>query len=60
MPTYDYKCRDCDIVFERFQRITDDPLLVCPECSGQVRRLIAGGTGVIFKGSGFYVTSLRF
>ena len=56
MPTYDYKCRSCDAVFERFQRITEDPISICPECSGQVRRLIVGGTGVIFKGSGFYVT----
>jgi putative FmdB family regulatory protein len=56
MPTYDYKCRSCDVVFERFQRITEDPISICPECSGQVRRLIVGGTGVIFKGSGFYVT----
>ena len=56
MPTYDYKCSKCSIEFERFQRITDEPIRKCPECNGKVKRLIAGGTGIIFKGSGFYVT----
>jgi putative FmdB family regulatory protein len=56
MPTYDYKCTKCNLEFERFQRITEDPIKTCPECNGPVKRLIGGGTGIIFKGSGFYVT----
>ena len=56
MPTYDYRCTKCNFEFERFQRITEDPVKKCPECNGPVKRLIGGGTGIIFKGSGFYVT----
>ena len=56
MPTYEYKCNSCSHVFEAFQSIKDDPLDTCPLCGKKVRRLINGGTGIIFKGSGFYVT----
>ncbi len=56
MPTYEYKCECCDYVFEKFQKMTDDPVKKCPECGCEVRRIIHGGTGVIFKGSGWYVT----
>jgi putative FmdB family regulatory protein len=56
MPTYDYECKDCGYEFEHFQRMSDEPLGTCPECGGALRRLIGGGTGIIFKGSGFYVT----
>lgn len=59
MPTYEYKCLDCGVRFERFQSISDDPLQECPECSGQVKRLIGAGAGLIFKGSGFYITDYR-
>jgi putative FmdB family regulatory protein len=59
MPTYDYECKACGHTFEAFQRITEDPLRTCPECSGEVRRLVGGGIGVIFKGSGFYVNDSR-
>jgi len=59
MPTYDYKCEKCGEVFERFQKITDDPVKKCPECSGPVRRLIGTGSGLIFKGSGFYQTDYK-
>lgn len=58
MPTYMYKCRNCDHRFEATQGFDDDPLEVCPECSGQVRRVI-GNVGVTFKGSGFYRTDSR-
>ncbi len=47
MPTYDYKCEQCGRTFEYFQSMSDDPLTVCKECSGPLKRLI---------GSGFYVT----
>ncbi len=59
MPTYEYKCRKCSFHFERFQKITDEPVKTCPKCGGQVERLISGGGGVIFKGSGFYATDYR-
>ena len=56
MPTYEYECRSCQYVFERFQAMSDEPVRQCPECGKEVRRIINGGTGLIFKGSGFYVT----
>jgi putative FmdB family regulatory protein len=56
MPTYEYECKSCGHTFEAFQSMSDDPLTTCPECGNHIRRLIHGGTGVIFKGSGFYVT----
>lgn len=56
MPTYDYKCTVCEYEFEYFQAMSDEPLSTCPKCDQEVRRLVGGGTGLIFKGSGFYVT----
>ena len=56
MPTYDYECNSCGASFEIFQSMSDEPVSVCPDCGGDVRRLIGGGAGIIFKGSGFYVT----
>lgn len=56
MPTYDYKCQQCNHTFEYFQAMSDARLENCPECEGAVRRLVSGGTGLIFKGSGFYLT----
>ena len=59
MPTYEYECQKCGHLFERLQSITDKPLKRCPKCRSGVRRLISGGAGLIFKGSGFYVTDNR-
>jgi len=59
MPTYEYECKKCSHNFEVFQSISDSPLTNCPKCGGEVRRLIFGGAGVIFKGSGFYVTDKK-
>jgi len=56
MPTYEYECKSCSHHFEAFQAISEEPIKICPECGKDVRRLIFGGAGVIFKGSGFYVT----
>ncbi len=56
MPTYEYKCKSCGYTFEVFQNISDEPLCECPKCGGEIFRVIHGGTGVIFKGSGWYVT----
>jgi putative FmdB family regulatory protein len=59
MPTYDYKCLDCHHTFEFFQSMMDDPLIECPQCSGELKRLIGTGVGPIFKGSGFYQTDYK-
>ncbi len=56
MPTYDYKCTQCGHEFELFQSMSEDHIKNCPECEGKVRRLVSGGSGLIFKGSGFYLT----
>ena len=59
MPTYEYACSSCGHRFEQFQQITEEPIQTCPKCGGSVKRLISGGAGVIFKGSGFYITDYR-
>ena len=55
MPTYEYKCDECGIVFDRFQHFSEEPLRICPECSGPIHRVIQP-VGIVFKGKGFYVT----
>ncbi len=52
MPTYEYRCDDCGCRFERFQKMSDAPVSVCPDCGGKVRRVISAGAAVIVKGSG--------
>ena len=59
MPTYEYRCLDCGFKFEAFQKMTDEPIRVCTECGGRTERIISGGTGLIFKGSGFYITDYK-
>ena len=59
MPTYEYECTKCGHTFEAFQSMKDEPLSSCPKCRGRVRRIIQGGIGVIFKGSGFYTTDYK-
>ena len=67
MPTYEYVCEKCGHRFEKFQSISAEPLAICPEdlCArkrwgkGKVKRAISGGAGLIFKGSGFYITDYR-
>lgn len=58
MPTYEYRCEECGITFERFQKFSDEPVKICPECNGPVRRVIYP-VGIVFNGSGFYVTDHR-
>lgn len=58
MPLYEYQCQDCGVRFERRQNVNDEPVRICPECEGEVHRLIQP-VGIIFKGSGFYVTDNR-
>jgi putative FmdB family regulatory protein len=59
MPTYEYKCAKCEEVFEIFQKMTDAPLRECPVCGGDLSKVISGGIGIIFKGSGFYTTDYK-
>jgi putative FmdB family regulatory protein len=67
MPTYEYVCEKCGHRFEKFQSISAQPLDICPEplCArkrwgkGKVKRAISGGAGLLFKGSGFYITDYR-
>lgn len=60
MPTYEYECRACGHVFEKFQPITARPVKTCPSCGARrARRRIGTGAGIIFKGSGFYATDYR-
>jgi len=58
MPIYQYKCESCGVNFERIQSFSAEPLQHCPECDGHVHRVIQP-VGIIFKGSGFYVTDNR-
>jgi len=58
MPFYEYECKRCGIHFERFQHMSDAPVQTCPECGGEVHRVIQP-VGVVFRGSGFYVTDNR-
>jgi putative FmdB family regulatory protein len=58
MPTYDYQCKSCGHRFEAFHRISE-LLTECPVCSGKVEKLIGTGIGLIFKGSGFYITDYK-
>jgi putative FmdB family regulatory protein len=60
MPTYEYQCDACGERFEKFQSITAAPIKKCPSCGkSKVRRLIGTGAGLLFKGSGFYITDYR-
>src|ERR1041385_7667790 len=60
MPTYEYVCKGCGHQFERFQSIMAAPIKKCPECGkNKVKRLMGTGAGLIFKGSGFYITDYR-
>ncbi len=58
MPVYEYRCRDCSHEFEITQSMADDTLTVCPECSGNLRKVFAP-VGIAFKGSGFYRNDAR-
>ena len=62
MPTYDYLCKECGSRFEYFQSMSSSPLTTRPSCEEEncnIERIISGGTGLIFKGSGFYLTDYK-
>ena len=58
MPIYGYRCTNCGHQFEIQQRMSDEPLKVCPKCQGKLTKILYP-TGVIFKGSGFYTTDYK-
>jgi putative FmdB family regulatory protein len=60
MPTYEYACPKCGHEFEQFQSMRDEPLKKCPKCKkAGVKRLVGAGAGLIFKGTGFYITDYK-
>ena len=60
MPTYEYECSKCGHHFEQFQSMKDAPLKQCPKCKkAGLKRLIGAGAGLIFKGTGFYITDYK-
>ncbi len=61
MPTYEYECQKCGHTFEEYQSIKAEPLQKCNKkgCRGKVKRLVGAGGGLLFKGSGFYITDYR-
>lgn len=58
MPTYHYRCAQCAHEFDQFQKFSEDPMTECPACQGTIKRVI-GPVGVVFKGSGWYITDSR-
>ncbi len=60
MPTYHYCCKSCKHEFEELQRIAENPLTACPSCKKHsLTRMISGGSGLVFKGNGFYITDYK-
>jgi putative FmdB family regulatory protein len=59
MPTYEYRCPACGTDFEKFQKMSAPPVAECPSCGAEAARRISGGAGLLFKGSGFYITDYR-
>lgn len=59
MPTYSYRCPACGHDYQKIQKITDNSRAKCPKCGARGERVITGGAGLIFKGSGFYITDYK-
>jgi putative FmdB family regulatory protein len=59
MPHYEYECTQCGKHFEYFQKMSDAPIEVCEACGGHLQKLLSAGSGLIFKGSGFYITDYK-
>ena len=59
MPTYAYRCRKCEHAFEEFHGIRDEKPRKCPKCGARAARVPGGGAGLLFKGTGFYITDYR-
>lgn len=59
MPTYEYQCTKCKKIFEELQYISEPPIEKCIYCGGKSKKIISGGAGIIFKGSGFYINDSK-
>ena len=59
MPTYTYQCENCGIRFDQYQKFSEDPLVLCPECGEPALRKVYQPVGIVFKGKGFYATDNR-
>jgi putative FmdB family regulatory protein len=59
MPVYTYRCDNCGVQFDRTQKFTDSPLVICPECGKKALHKVYQPVGIVFKGSGFYATDNR-
>ena len=59
MPTYEYRCGGCQNEFEKIQKMSEEPRAECPVCGAEATRRLSGGAGLLFKGSGFYITDYR-
>ncbi len=60
MPTYDYKCENCNNAFEFFQSMKEDPITLCPQCGhNSLKKMVSLPAGLIFKGTGFYLTDYK-
>lgn len=59
MPTYEYRCPQCGTEFEKFQKMSEPPVAECPKCGHNAERKLSAGAGLLFKGSGFYITDYR-
>lgn len=59
MPTYEYECESCGLQFEYLQSMSEPPKEKCEKCGGHLKKLLSAGSGLIFKGSGFYITDYK-
>jgi putative FmdB family regulatory protein len=59
MPTYEYQCQNCGYRVEYFQSMKEPPRTECPRCQGEIKRMVSKGAGLIFKGTGFYITDYK-
>jgi putative FmdB family regulatory protein len=59
MPTYEYRCGACGTEFEKIGRMSDPPVEACPSCGADAERRLSAGAGLLFRGSGFYITDYR-
>ena len=59
MPTYDYRCFECENLFEIFHGMNESPSVACPDCNGESKKIFSPGAGIVFKGAGFYVNDYK-
>lgn len=59
MPTYEYKCSQCNTVTEETHKMTEDVLVICDKCNEKKIRVVSGGLGLRFQGNGFYITDYK-